>query len=189
MQLTMRSFAKRLAVLIVAVLALIGAISLFALWDAKRSLESADFSSMAALIGNRAADHFVRPIPGTRAALATSLEEFKTFTISVVVVGHLLEHPDLVLPSSSEALKGLSPESTLDAWGRPFCLVAYNNRVAVVSLGPSKTIPQDACRTTVKRSDIAELKPGIMWRYQTGILLLVAERDELRRLKNQNGNS
>lgn len=79
------------------------------------------------------------------------------------------------LPETSRTLTSVPSQSRADAWGHPFCLFRINNHVVVVSAGVSQDTFPGCAQLTVNPMDAAHQANGLLYRYPSGRLVLVAK--------------
>ena len=80
------------------------------------------------------------------------------------------------LPETSSGLVALAPRYRLDAWGRPFCFVRLEGRVAVISAGPGKGAYAGCKDMGIDPRDISRLSPRRLYEYPSGKLVVVVDR-------------
>ena len=66
--------------------------------------------------------------------------------------GLLKMNPPTMTPTNSLGISGVNPHQMLDAWGHPFCLIAVQSRIAIVSGGPMASTPFSCDKLHTKKS-------------------------------------
>jgi hypothetical protein len=82
--------------------------------------------------------------------------------------------------TSSAELASLAPDTRMDAWGHPFCLVAAKDRIAIISGGSRADVSTSCNDTGVSKREIRSSERNF-YESPSGKLVLIIDRDSTKR--------
>jgi hypothetical protein len=161
------------------VVVILGAVSLAGYlllgYYVKRSLKRVDFGTLNELLKAGASEVLVIPAYD-EPDFTKDAKIFDSFMNAYEVANAAAKlGPNAAFPETSETLSGVERGKKLDAWGKPFYLVKFENRIAVISGGSQAVDLSESRALLVRVTGIDRLKPGPLYRFPSDMPVLIVK--------------